>query len=365
MKNKQILLGHGSGGKFSHDLIENLFAKYFDNPILREQSDSALLQVEGKQLSFTTDSFVVDPIFFPGGDIGKLAIAGTVNDLAVSGADPRYLSAGFIIEEGFSYEELEQIVKSMAEEARQAGVLIATGDTKVVDKGKCDKVFINTSGIGYLDEKHIGISSGKDIKPGDKIIINGTIGDHGMAVMAARNDLNIAADIQSDCACLNELVHNVLSVSDQVKFMRDATRGGLGTVISEVVKGREFGIQLEEDNIGIKNAVKGMCELLGFDPLYVANEGKVVMIVGNEDADKVLATIKESPFGKEASIIGSVSLPITLLLGIILSPAWELADLWPLLIGAIAIPLMVVIRHRENIKRLIAGTESKVLDVKK
>jgi len=309
MKNKfdAILLGHGSGGKLSHDLIDNLFAKHFDNPILRQQSDSALIKTNGRHLAYTTDSFVVDPIFFPGGDIGKLAIAGTVNDLAVSGAKPEYLSVGFIIEEGFPFADLERIVLTMAEEAKKAGVLIATGDTKVVDKGKCDKVFINTSGIGIIDEKHLGISSGKSIQPGDKIIINGTIGDHGMSVMAARNDLKIAADIQSDCACLNDLIKSALEVSDQIKFMRDATRGGLGTVISEVVKGRDFGIQIDEDKIGLNNSVQGMCELLGFDPLYVANEGKVVMIVGKDDAGKVLESIKESPFGKGASIIGEVT----------------------------------------------------------
>jgi len=309
MKNKfdAILLGHGSGGKLSHDLIDNLFAKHFDNPVLRQQSDSALIKTNGRHRAYTTDSFVVDPIFFPGGDIGKLAIAGTVNDLAVSGAAPEYLSVGFIIEEGFPFSDLERIVITMASEAKKAGVLIATGDTKVVDKGKCDKVFINTSGIGIIDEKHLGISSGKNIQPGDKIIINGTIGDHGMSVMAARNDLKIAADIQSDCACLNDLIKSALEVSDQIKFMRDATRGGLGTVISEVVKGRDFGIQIDEDKIGLNNSVQGMCELLGFDPLYVANEGKVVMIVGKDDSGKVLETIKESPFGKGASIIGEVT----------------------------------------------------------
>ena len=309
MKNKtdQILLGHGSGGKLSHDLIDNLFAKHFDNPVLRQQSDSALITVDGQHLAFTTDSFVVDPIFFPGGDIGKLAIAGTVNDLAVSGATPKYLSVGFIIEEGFLFSDLERIVLTMAEEAKKAGVIIATGDTKVVDKGKCDKVFINTSGIGIIAEKHLGISLGKKIQPGDKIIINGSIGDHGMSVMAARNDLNITADIQSDCACLNELINDALNISDQIKFMRDATRGGLGTVISEVVKGRDFGIQIDEDKIGLNDSVRGMCELLGFDPLYVANEGKVVMIVGKDDANKVLDKIKESHFGKGASIIGAIT----------------------------------------------------------
>ncbi|NQU31939.1 MAG: hydrogenase expression/formation protein HypE [Bacteroidetes bacterium] len=302
-----ILLGHGSGGKLSHELIDNLFARHFKNPILEQQSDSAILPVNSGHIAYTTDSFVVDPIFFPGGNIGNLAIAGTVNDLAVSGAKPLFLSVGFIIEEGFPISDLEKIVISMAEDAKKAGIKIVTGDTKVVDKGKCDKVFINTSGIGELNDKYINISSGKGIVPGDKIIINGSIGDHGMSVMAARNDLNIRTHIESDCACLNHLIADALGVSNEIKFMRDATRGGLGTVISELVRGSNYGILLNEDQLTIHESVRGLCELLGFDPIYVANEGKVVMIVSNEDADKVLSTIKESPFGKEASIIGEVS----------------------------------------------------------
>ncbi len=309
MKNKidNILLGHGSGGKLSHDLIENLFAKYFKNPILEQQSDSAVIPFNGSHIAYTTDSFVVDPIFFPGGNIGNLAIAGTVNDLAVSGATPKYLSVGFIIEEGFPYSDLEKIVISMAEDAKEAGVAIVTGDTKVVDKGKCDKVFINTSGIGILDKKNTNISSGSGIKPGDKIIINGSIGDHGMSVMAARNELNIRTHIKSDCACLNHMIADVLVSSDKIKFMRDATRGGLGTVLSELVKNNNFGIQINEEKLVIHENVRGLCELLGFDPLYVANEGKVVMVVGSEYAEEVVNTMKKSPFGKEASIIGEIS----------------------------------------------------------
>lgn len=302
-----ILLGHGSGGKLSHELIDGLFAKHFDNEMLRQQSDSAILQIDSSQIAFTTDSFVVDPLFFPGGDIGKLAIAGTVNDLAVSGAKPYYLSCGFILEEGLPFRLLEKVVISMAEEAKKAGVSIVTGDTKVVERGKCDKVFINTSGIGFLDKKHINISSGIGIEAGDKIIINGSIGDHGMAVMAARNDLNISAKIQSDCTCLNGLIAEVLKVSDQVKFMRDATRGGLGTVLSELVKESTFGIQLNETELLINEGVRGMCELLGFDPLYVANEGKVVMVVGKNDAEKVLQSLKRNGAGKQAAIIGEVT----------------------------------------------------------
>jgi hydrogenase expression/formation protein HypE len=206
IKNDKVLLGHGSGGKLSHDLISDLFVRHFSNPVLETQTDSAILPLAEGHLSFTTDSFVVDPIFFPGGDIGKLAVCGTVNDLAVSGATPLYLSAGFIIEEGFSYHELESIVISMALEARKAGVMIVTGDTKVVNRGKCDKVFINTAGIGLLKTQNLHISSGSRISPGDKIIINGSIGDHGMAVLAARQELNIQAEISSDCASLNELI---------------------------------------------------------------------------------------------------------------------------------------------------------------
>lgn len=307
LKNEKIMLGHGSGGKLSHELIDSLFAKHFDNAYLRQQSDSAVLENEGQNIAFTTDSFVVDPIFFPGGDIGKLAIAGTVNDLAVSGAVPRFISCGFIIEEGFSRDELEKIVISMANEAKKAGVQIVTGDTKVVDKGKCDKVFINTSGIGFLPEKNKNISSGKNIQIGDKIIINGSIGDHGMTVMAARNELNISANIQSDCACLNGLIQSVLDVTDEVRFMRDATRGGLGTVLSELVKGKEFGLQAIEENLVINEKVKGICELLGFDPIYVANEGKVVMVVGQKDAENVLSVMRKHPLGKDASLIGEIT----------------------------------------------------------
>lgn len=309
MKNQfdTILLGHGSGGKLSHDLIIELFAKHFDNEILRQQTDSAILETGNSHLAFTTDSYVVDPIFFPGGDIGKLAVAGTVNDLAVSGAVPKYLSAGFIIEEGLAFNDLERIVITMAEEAKKAGIKIVTGDTKVVDKGKCDKVFINTSGIGILEKKNIHISIGNKIKAGDKIIINGSIGDHGMAVMAARNELNITADITSDCACLNQLISSAMAVSNQIKFMRDATRGGLGTVIAELARGKEFGIQIQEEKLCVNEGVGGMCELLGFDPIHVANEGKVVMVVASDDTERVLDAIKKHETGKNATIIGEIT----------------------------------------------------------
>ncbi|MCD4663988.1 MAG: hydrogenase expression/formation protein HypE [Bacteroidales bacterium] len=304
--NNNILLGHGSGGRLSHELIEDLFVKYFSNDILNEQTDAAVLSINSDRLSFTTDSFVVDPIFFPGGDIGKLAIAGTVNDLAVSGAKPLYLSAGFIIEEGFSLKDLEVIVKSMANEARKAGVKIVTGDTKVVNRGKCDKVFINTTGVGEILQEHIRIGTGKNIQKGDKIIINGTIADHGMCIMAAREDISFSTDIKSDCACLNHLIKDALNVSDQMRFMRDATRGGLATVLCELAENNNFGIKINESELPVNENVRGICELLGFDPLYVANEGKVLMVVGREDAEKVLEILRKNELGKEAVIIGEI-----------------------------------------------------------
>ncbi len=307
MKTKNILLGHGSGGKLSHDLIDTLFARYFRNDILDQQTDSAILRINSQNIAYTTDSFVVDPLFFPGGNIGNLAIAGTINDLAVSGATPLYISCGFIIEEGMDYSQLEEIVISMAEDAKKAGVKIVTGDTKVVDKGKCDKVFINTSGIGIIEDSNLNISSGKNIIPGDKIIVNGSIGDHGMAVMAARNDLNITTHIESDTACLNHMIKGVLNTGSKVKFMRDATRGGLGTVLSELVSNSKFGIQIEEDNILIRESVRGLSELLGIDPIYSANEGKVVIVVDQNDAEEALSALKQFPEGKNASIIGSIT----------------------------------------------------------
>lgn len=306
MIEKEILLGHGSGGKLSHDLIDEVFIKQFSNPLLDAQTDSAILNIKEGNLAFTTDSYVVDPVFFPGGNIGKIAVCGTVNDLAVSGAKPMYLSAAFIIEEGFPISDLQKIVKSMAEEAKKAGVKIVTGDTKVVDRGKCDKVFINTSGIGILDKSRIDISSGKNIKAGDKIIINGSIADHGMAIISERNELKISAEILSDCASLNHLIENALEVSSGIKFMRDATRGGISTVLYELVNKKAYGLEIDESKIPVNENVRGMCELLGFDPFYVANEGKVILIVDNNDADKVLSEMKKHESGKNSQIIGEI-----------------------------------------------------------
>jgi len=304
--NNNILLGHGSGGKLSHDLIKNIFVKYFDNDILSLQTDSAIINTESNNLAFTTDSYVINPIFFPGGDIGKLAVCGTVNDLAVSGAVPLYISSSFIIEEGFPISDLEQIVKSMALEADKAGVSIVTGDTKVVDRGKCDKLFINTSGIGRFDNLDSGIGTGKHIRLGDKILINGSLGDHGMAVMAARNDLNISAELNSDCACLNKLIAELQENTKTIRFMRDATRGGLATVLAEVVNSKSFGLEINENCLPVKESVRGMCELLGFDPLYVANEGKVVIIISESESKKAIEILRQNEFGVDASIIGSI-----------------------------------------------------------
>jgi hydrogenase expression/formation protein HypE len=301
-----ILLGHGSGGKLSHTLIKDLFVTYFENSILKQQTDSALLNISSTNIAFTTDSYIVDPIFFPGGDIGKLAVCGTVNDLAVSGAIPKYLSVSFIIEEGFSVKELEMIVSSMANEAKKAGILIVTGDTKVVNKGQCDKLFINTSGIGVIEEKYKSISTGEKIKSGDKIIINGTIADHGMAIMAARNFGNFKTNIKSDCACLNRMIKEILDTNCIIKFMRDATRGGIATILCELTEKNNLGIEIDESKVAINENVRGMCELLGFDPFYVANEGKIILVAPDEDVDKIISVMKQNEFGKDSAVIGEV-----------------------------------------------------------
>ena len=305
--NSKILLSHGSGGKLSHELISEIFIKYFKNEILDAQTDSAVLDIPGRHLSFTTDSYVVDPIFFQGGNIGKLAVCGTINDLAVSGAKPLYLSCGFIIEEGFALSDLEIIVKTMAEEAKNAGVKIVTGDTKIVNKGKCDKIFINTAGIGILKPERKNISFGANITPGDKIIVNGSIGDHGIAILAARESLSFQADVQSDCASLNGLIQSCLASSENIKFMRDATRGGIATVLCELAENKKLGVIIEENEVPLKDLVKGTCEVFGFDPLYLANEGKVVMVVGAQDAELILQKMRNHPLGQEAQIIGEIT----------------------------------------------------------
>ncbi len=303
MDDKIISLAHGSGGKLMHDLIKGLFLSKFDNPLLSNLSDSAILNIAGTKLAFTTDTYVVKPIFFPGGDIGKLAVCGTVNDLSVMGAKPLCLSCGLVIEEGFEYEMLEKVIDAMKVAACDAGIEIVTGDTKVVEKGKCDGLFINTSGVGVVEKKVLSL---EDIQIGDKVIINGGIGEHGIAVLSAREDLGLDSNIESDCASLNGLVSKIINSSDKVRFMRDPTRGGLATTLNEIVDRKDFGIIIDEEKIPIKDYVKGTCELLGFDPLYIANEGKVVIVVAAEDASRVIDGMRGEPLGKDAEIIGEV-----------------------------------------------------------
>lgn len=308
MDNKdRILLGHGSGGKLTHDLISGLFMHHFSNPHLLGQTDAAIVGRDGARLAFTTDSYVVDPVFFPGGNIGKLAVCGTVNDIAVSGAIPLYISAGFIIEEGYPYADLEAIVAAMASEAEKAGVSIVTGDTKVVPRGKCDKIFINTAGVGYIEPRHEHIGFGTQIRPGDRILINGTIGDHGMAILAARQELNLTSHIESDCASLNGLIREILESADGVRFMRDATRGGLATVLTELAGRTGLGISIDESAIPVSPKVRAICEILGFDPLFVANEGKVVIVADQQASEKVLSIMQNHPLGRNASIIGGMT----------------------------------------------------------
>jgi len=304
---EKILLSHGNGGRMMHQLIENLFIKYFSNSILEEQTDSAILQIDTPEIAFTTDSFVIDPLFFPGGNIGKLAVCGTVNDLAVSGAIPRYLSVSFIIEEGFAMKELDVIVSSLAEEARKANVSIVTGDTKVVNKGKCDKLFINTTGIGSVRNENRLISNALDFSAGDVIIINGTIGDHGMAVMSARESFNFKSQVTSDCASLNHLIREVLDRSSSVKFMRDPTRGGVATVLNELAGKTGMGIDIDETALPLSRGVTAMCELLGFDPLHIANEGKVLIVANQEEGKHILEIMKKNELGVHSAIIGRIT----------------------------------------------------------
>jgi len=302
----KILLSHGNGGRMMHNLIENLFLKHFSNTILDEQTDAAILTAGSHEIAFTTDSFVIDPIFFPGGNIGKLAVCGTVNDLAVSGADPRYLSVSFIIEEGFPMKDLELIVTSLTKEARNAGVIIVTGDTKVVNKGKCDKIFINTAGIGSVRVENRLVSKTRDIRPGDLIIINGTIGDHGMAVMSARESFNFKTPVVSDCASLNHLIREVLDQTTSVKFMRDPTRGGVATILNELAGKTGLGFEIDETALPMSPGVTAMCELLGFEPLHIANEGKVLIVADQCEGNRILEIMKNNDLGRQSAIIGRV-----------------------------------------------------------
>ncbi|MCX6303473.1 MAG: hydrogenase expression/formation protein HypE [Bacteroidetes bacterium] len=305
-REEKILLSHGNGGRMMHDLIGNLFIRHFGNTILDEQTDAAILPAESPFLAFTTDSFVIDPLFFPGGNIGKLAVCGTVNDLAVSGATPRYISVSFIIEEGFAMRELEMIVESLATEARHAQVTIVTGDTKVVNKGKCDKLFINTAGIGMFRKEDMLVGKALNINPGDAIIINGTIGDHGMAVMNARESFNFKSPVISDCASLNHLIRRMLEQCPGVKFMRDPTRGGVATVLNELAAKTGLGIELSEQALPVSKGVGAMCEILGFEPLHIANEGKVVVVVSEAESRHLLEIMKSHPLGTQSTVIGRI-----------------------------------------------------------
>lgn len=302
-----ILLGHGSGGMMTSRLIRDLFVSRFNNEFLAKLTDASVVQTGNTLLAFTTDSYVVDPVFFPGGNIGKLAVCGTVNDLTTSAARPLYLSAGFIIEEGFKIRDLEAVVSSMADEAKYAGVQIITGDTKVVKRGQCDKIFINTAGVGIVDESHRGIAEGKGILPGDCLLVNGYLGDHEIAILSARENLRFEEPAVSDVASLNHMVHKLLDNDIEVRFMRDITRGGIATILSEMTDGRPFGVMIEEDDIPLRQQTKGLCELYGFDPLYLANEGRMLMVVSPATADKALQIMKQDEHGRDCKMIGSIT----------------------------------------------------------
>ncbi|MDJ0583888.1 hydrogenase expression/formation protein HypE [Microcystis sp. M49636_WE2] len=304
-----ITLSHGSGGKAMRDLINEIFVNNFDNNLLATLEDQARFEIKdlakiGDRLAFTTDSYVVSPLFFPGGDIGSLAVNGTVNDLAVGGAIPLYLSCSFILEEGLSIDTLKTIVTSMKIAAEKAAVKIVTGDTKVVSKGQGDQIFINTSGVGVIPA---GINSGaNNLQVGDRILINGFLGDHGAAILIARGELDLQCTIESACQALNSLISAILAVCPEVKAMRDATRGGLATVLTEFAQSSGVGIQVQETAIPIREEVRGMCELLGLEPLYLANEGKLVLVVPPEAENRVLAVMRSHPDGKNAASIGEV-----------------------------------------------------------
>ncbi len=305
MTQDKILLDHGSGGKVSHSLTKDLLLPVFGNPILDRLDDGAVFDVEAGQMAFSTDTYVVDPIFFPGGNIGDLAINGTINDLAMCGARPLYLSVGLILEEGFLISDLKTIITAMGRAARKAGVSVVTGDTKVVPRGAADKIFINTSGLGRIPE---GVNVACDgARPGDVIIISGTMADHGATVLTQREGLTFEAAVQSDSAPLNHMAAAILKACPETHVLRDPTRGGVGTALNEIAVQSAVGIRIFEDKLPVRPAVSGICELLGLDPLYVANEGKLLAFVPASEAGRVLAAIKADAFGREACIIGDVT----------------------------------------------------------
>lgn len=304
-KVEQVLMGHGSGGKLSAQLIENLILPAFRNPELEPLDDQAVLSINGSRLAFTTDSYVVTPIFFPGGDIGELAVHGTVNDLAMGGAIPLYLSLAFILEEGLLISDLERVVESARRAAERAGVRIVTGDTKVVGKGSGDKVFINTSGIGLVP-RGIELSSSR-VSPGDAILLSGTIGDHGIAILSRREGLEFEGELLSDTAPLHELAAAALRACPTIHAMRDPTRGGLAATLVEIASRRHLGIEVDETSIPMRDTVRGACEILGLDPLLVANEGKLVAFVPEEHSVRVLEALRAHPLGRDAARIGHVT----------------------------------------------------------
>ncbi len=300
-----ILLDHGSGGKISHNLISKIMVPYFDDPALAKLDDGAVLDMEKGRIAFSTDTYVVDPIFFPGGNIGDLAINGTVNDIAMCGAIPLFISIGMIIEEGFSLALLEKIVKTMSHAAKNAGVRIVTGDTKVVPKGAADKIFINTSGVGKIPRK-IDVS-GENARAGDVIILSGTMADHGMTILTQRENMEFEANIKSDTAALNNIVKKILEAhGENIHVLRDPTRGGVATTLNEIAVSSKKGIEIDEKSLPVRDEVRGICNLLGFDPLYVANEGKMLVFAATNCAENVLEIIRQDEYGKDAVIIGRV-----------------------------------------------------------
>ncbi|MGE5682764.1 MAG: hydrogenase expression/formation protein HypE [Bacillota bacterium] len=300
----KILLSHGGGGRLTQQLIEKIFYTKFENELLLQRHDGAVFTEAGASFAFTTDSYVISPVFFPGGDIGTLSVNGTVNDLAMCGAKPLYISAGFILEEGFPVSDLLKVAESMSAASEKAGVKIITGDTKVVERGKGDKIYINTSGIGIVEE---GVSiSPCNIRAGDVIILSGSIAEHGIAILSAREGLKFITTIKSDTAPLNILIRDIWGITKNIHFMRDPTRGGVAGVLNEIAQVTGLGIEIEESKIKVKDEVNAACEILGFDPLYIANEGKALIFAAKEDAVKILKKIRSNPLGAEAGIIGSV-----------------------------------------------------------
>jgi hydrogenase expression/formation protein HypE len=304
LKEERITLSHGSGGKATQTLIEAVFLEAFSNPLLAPLEDGAVLTAHGGRLAFTTDSYVVSPLFFPGGDIGDLAVNGTVNDLAVSGARPLWLSAGFILEEGFPVADLERIVGSMAAAAERAGVQVVTGDTKVVQRGKADGCYVNTAGVGVIERPvELGVAAAR---PGDAVIVSGPIGEHGITVMLARGELDIESEVESDTAPLNGLVERLLDAAPGVRGLRDATRGGVATICNEVARAAGVAVVVDEETVPVRPDVRGACELLGIDPLYVACEGRLVAIVDGDQVDAAMAALRSHPLGEGAAVIGRV-----------------------------------------------------------